>query len=64
MFKYIDAPKKQAPVIGQLSLAELDARILEIRRLAARQHVTQAEWKAVDRIRERANALRKEGGAP
>jgi hypothetical protein len=64
MFKYIDAPKKQAPVIGRLSLAELHARILEIRRMAARQHVSQAEWKVVDRMRKRADALRKEGGAP
>jgi hypothetical protein len=63
VFKYIDAPKKQAPVIGRLSLAELDARILEIRRLAAQQHVSQVEWKSVDRMRRRANALRKEGGA-
>jgi hypothetical protein len=48
------------PVIARLTLAEIEARILEIRRLAARQHVSQAEWRTVDRMRKRANALRKQ----
>jgi hypothetical protein len=54
---------KHSPVISQLSLAELESRILAIRRLAAQQHVSQAEWKTVDRMRKRAKALRK-GEAP
>ena len=52
--------KKRTTVIGRLSLAELEDRILAIRRMAERRHVTQAEWKTVDRMRKRANALRKE----
>jgi hypothetical protein len=60
MLKYSDISKKQVPAIARLTLAELDGRILAIRRLAARQHVSQAEWKAVDRMRKRAEALRKE----
>jgi len=60
MLKYIDAPKKQAPVIARLSLAALDDLILAIRRLAARRHLTPAEWRALDRMRRRAERLRKE----
>jgi hypothetical protein len=51
---------RQSPAIAQLTLTELDDRILAIRRLAARQHVSQAEWKTVDRMRKRAEALRKQ----
>jgi hypothetical protein len=54
------AASKQAPIVAQLTLTELDDRILAIRRLAARQHVSQAEWKTVDRMRKRAEALRKQ----
>jgi hypothetical protein len=34
--------------------------ILAVRREAAHRHLTAAEWRLVDRIRERVTALRKE----
>jgi hypothetical protein len=43
------------------SPAELETRILEYRRLAAHQHLSEVEWGAVDRLRRRLAKLRREG---
>jgi hypothetical protein len=52
-------PRRQ-PIVQRLSLPELEARILAIRRAAAHHHISQAQWKQVDRWRHRAASLRKE----
>jgi hypothetical protein len=46
----------------QQSVAELEARILAYRRLAAHQHLSVAEWNAIDRLRNRCDKLRKDSG--
>jgi hypothetical protein len=43
-----------------LTIDELNARILEIRRQAAYRHLFQAEWADVDRLRKRREKLLKE----
>jgi hypothetical protein len=43
-----------------LTLDEIDAQILEIRRQAAYRHLFQAEWADVDRLRKRREKLLKE----
>jgi hypothetical protein len=44
------------------SVTELEARILEARRLATHQHLSESEWGAIDRLRGRLARLRKEAG--
>jgi hypothetical protein len=41
----------------KLPLAELEALINETRRSAVRQHLSEAEWRRLDRMRKRARAL-------
>ena len=41
---------------------ELEARILEVRRAAAHRHLSEHEWAAIDRLRNRLAKLRKEAG--
>jgi hypothetical protein len=42
------------------SIPELEARILEARRLATSHHLSEVEWAAVDRLRRRVSRLRRE----
>jgi hypothetical protein len=42
------------------SIPELEARILEARRLAASHHLSEVEWSAIDRLRHRLARLRRE----
>jgi hypothetical protein len=44
----------------RLPPADLEMLILAVRREAAHRHLTAAEWRLVDRMRERVTALRKE----
>lgn len=59
-------PKLRIPVNSRgargQSPAELESRILEARRLAVHQHLSEVEWGAVDRLRRRLARLQKEGG--
>jgi hypothetical protein len=44
----------------RLALPDLETLILKIQRSAARQHLSPAEWRALDRMRARRAALLKE----
>jgi len=46
----------------QQSVTELDARILAHRRLAVSRHLSEREWRALDRLRRRRDNLLKEAG--
>jgi hypothetical protein len=45
----------------RLPLPDLKALILEVQRSAVRQHLPVAEWRRLDHMRERADAMEKEG---
>jgi hypothetical protein len=45
----------------QLPLGDLENLILKIRRTAIRQHLSAADWRALDKMRKRVVALKKEG---
>jgi hypothetical protein len=47
---------------GKQSVAELEMRILAYRRLAATRHLSQREWRALDRLRRHHDKRLKEGG--
>jgi hypothetical protein len=42
------------------SIVELEARIFEIRRLAASHHLSEVEWSTIDRLRRRLVRLQRE----
>src|SRR5262249_9861735 len=46
---------------GRQSLGDLEARIREVRRAAAHQHLDESEWRAVDRMRHHVARRSKEG---
>jgi hypothetical protein len=57
-------PKSQPSVNSRgarrQSIPELEARILEARRLAADHHLSEVEWSAIDRLRRRLARLHRE----
>jgi hypothetical protein len=51
------------PLWRKLPLSQLESHILQVQRSAVRQHLSVAEWAMLDRMRKRAEALRKEAVA-